>query len=281
MSLFWTRALLCLPLATLTACAAHPLPEDVTRKSTFAIVQQLRCEARAGIIAANLSGTTLEATYIGFDFQFDITENNKATAGSLGFTHPFSDGKFLLNFSGGAERTRQAQRFVRVVQLFSDLKTDTTCGDNGAPYANLVYPIAGKIGLDEVVGTYAAIRRVTGLRKRGKDDKSIFSDELAFTTQLDAGVTPKLEINAVGGQFKLTSASINGTVQRKDIHKVTIAIARKVDIEADVVRSRQTLRRAVSPGIGSDAANVIDELDRLRQRNDDSRVLESLKAIQP
>lgn len=278
MSRYWTPALLILPLAMLTACAAHPLPEDVTRKSTFAIVQQLRCEARSGIIAANFSKTALENTYIGFDFTFDITESNKATAGSLGFTHPFSDGKLLLSFSGGAERTRQAQRFVRVVQLFSDLKDDKSCGDAGAPYANLAYPITGKIGLDEIVGTYASLRRVTGLRRRGPE-KSIFSDELSFTTQLDAGVTPKLEINSVAGQFKLTSASVTGSVQRKDIHKVTVAIAVKSDVN-DVVRLNVLRRSSAPPGIGSDAGAVIDELDRLRTRNDDSRVLESLKALQ-
>jgi hypothetical protein len=90
--------LLAFQLTTLAACSAHPLPEDFSRKSTFAIVQQIRCEARAGLIEAKLSPADLANTYIGLDFTFDITETNKATSGFLGFTHhayPHSSGAIV------------------------------------------------------------------------------------------------------------------------------------------------------------------------------------------
>jgi hypothetical protein len=272
--------LLSLASVALAACSAHPLPEDVTRKSTFAIVQQLRCEARAGIIEANLSEQDLNSTYIGFDFTFLITEKNQATSGSIGFTNILSDGKFLLNFKGGDDRLRSAERFFRVVQLFKDLRDDKTCTSDGAMHANLVYPITGKVGLSEVVGTYTQLRRITGLRKKEKE-KSVFSDELIFITTFNAGITPSIELSAAAGRFKLTKASIDGNAERKDNHKVTIAIASKTDVN-DVVRMGRALTRAgPSPGLGTDAAGVIQELDRLRNRNDDARTLDALRGLQP
>ena len=45
------KAILGLTLAgaTLSGCAIHPLPEDVTGLDTYAIVMQIRCEAREAI----------------------------------------------------------------------------------------------------------------------------------------------------------------------------------------------------------------------------------------
>jgi hypothetical protein len=273
----YSMALLILQVMVLTACSAHPLPEDVTRKSTFAIVQQLRCEARAGIIAANLPQSILDNTYIGFDFTFDITEINKATSGFLGFTNPVSGGKFLLDFNGGVDKTRQAERFFRVVQLFAELRNDENCRHD-TQRANLIYPITGKVGLAEVVQTYTSLKAVTKLRTK---DGSVFSDTLTFTSKLNAGITPTLEVSAGGNHFKLTKASIDGSVERTDIHKVVIAIAGKTDV-TDIARMNiMTFSRSgPSPGLATGAAGVILELDRLRSRGDDARALEALRLLQ-
>lgn len=59
----------------LASCAIHPLPEDVTGVSTYDIVRQIRCEARAAIIDQAITwltspeNTDAEAKQIGLEFQ--------------------------------------------------------------------------------------------------------------------------------------------------------------------------------------------------------------------
>ena len=78
----------------------HPLPEDVSRKSTFDIVKKLRCEAREGVLQSAMSIKALENTYIGFDFDLTMTENNNANSGLLEFINPYVGGKFTLTVKG-------------------------------------------------------------------------------------------------------------------------------------------------------------------------------------
>src|SRR5215470_14962341 len=84
--------LLAFPLA---GCSMHPLPENFPlnfpRASTFDVVQKVRCEAKAGLDRFNNSRhqdhvrQIIEATSIGYDFSFVMTENNDATGGDLHF----------------------------------------------------------------------------------------------------------------------------------------------------------------------------------------------------
>ena len=126
--------------ALLAGCSIHPLPDDVTRDSTFDIVEKIRCEARDAIAAELLgllnrsldpytrdlvpalkAGTlkfadleedqvddqTLEVidqfrwAGIGFKFTFQIKEINDASGNAV-FRMPFTNGTVLTG-SGGRQ----------------------------------------------------------------------------------------------------------------------------------------------------------------------------------
>ena len=273
--------LFCIMLAGLLGCSIHPLQEDVTRKSTFDIVKTLLCEARRGMIDANLTTDEINATLIGLDFDFNITENNKATEAKLEFLHPFLNGnRFSLDLSGGVDKKRESRRHFRVVEPLAGL-LDARFGscDQALDRSSFVYPISGKVGLDEVVRTYFGLQRLTTVGTRG--GRNVFSDEIIYTTTLVSGIRPTLELNAVAGRFKLTKASINGSADRTDEHKVAIVIAPSTT-RRKVVSQRGFApydHRKVGPsiGIGGPATSVIQELDRLRERADDLRTLERLR----
>jgi hypothetical protein len=55
----------------------YPLPDDVTRKCTYDIVDQIRCEARRAVIEHAYDYKTASIAY---EFTFDITEGNNTSA---------------------------------------------------------------------------------------------------------------------------------------------------------------------------------------------------------
>ncbi|MEQ1713251.1 MAG: hypothetical protein ABL908_17880, partial [Hyphomicrobium sp.] len=205
---------------------------------------------------------------------------NKASSGSFDFLYPFGGGhKFSLNISGGAEKKRQAERFVRVLHTFDELHDKTTCTDP-IPRENLVYPITGQVGLGEIVSTYSRLRRETSLQGNQSFNGAVFSDKLNYTTTLKAGIRPTIELKSVAGAFRLTKGTIDGAADRTDVHKVTIAISTKAaGKETTKSFTGLSIRRVATPGAAGDAAAVVNELDRLRNRDDDLKTLETLRVL--
>lgn len=278
-----------LPAAALTACSTHPLPEDVTRKSTYDIVQALRCEIKAGLRDVQPEANILKST-IGMDFSFDITENNSTGGGSLTFTKLFGgESSFTLNSTAMADRSRQNKREFRILESLTEVQK-TSC-DRREREANLTYPITGRIGLDEVVRTYIRVEKSTSLDLR-KDSDVVFSDELTFTTEMKAGVTPTVKLDAAVGSFKVTNATFAASTSRKDIHKVVIALAHdpKLDVDRKLLSQRLELKTLIGPlgrssraydGVVSSQlgsrSRVIYELDRKKALSEDARLLELLR----
>ncbi len=274
------RVTIAIPVLMLLGCSTHPLPEDVTRKTTFEIVERIRCEAREGIMRETLSAAGLKNIYIGMDFSFDMEEKNDAKNGSLEFSDPFGRGSFSLTLNGGVEKARQTERFFRVVESFQELKDYKLCSADGAQ-PNLIYPTSGRVGVDEVVHTFIKLERLTRLSVQKKRDDAIFSDTLTFTTDLSAGANPNLIINSGVGGFRLRNASIETEVRRKDIHKITIAISQApaAGTVPDVLLNGRILRAAPLVGLANPAAPVIYELERLRNRDDDAQIIERLRPL--
>ena len=192
---------------------------------------------------------------------------------------------------GSADKKRQSERAFRILLTFADLKDDVekgNCADTPND-PNLVYPITGSIGMDEVIETYLKLN--TKLAADAADAKKpvkVFSDTLSFTTILNAGITPTLEIGAGSGNFKLRNASIDGSVERSDIHKVVIAISTCKSADCRIAPSLRAARSIgtagyTTPPVGGEDVgtnNVIDELDRLRNREDGRRVLDEILLTQ-
>jgi hypothetical protein len=252
----------------LAACSTHPLVDDVTRQTTFQIVDSIRCEATLAIAKLRdkdngIKPEQLPATYIGYEFQFQITENNNASISSL-FKYPFKDGTLSVGLNAGAERARTSDRNFRILESFKTLVADEQikrCERLARPDPSRSYPISGSIGLDEVITTYVNIDRLTNLlpveegrgrqgagegqtedqgNRRGRskyanttivdppDEKETvqtFSDKLIFTTKLLGGLKPSVALSPVKGSFRLVDALADLTADRTDIHKVTVAIA--------------------------------------------------------
>ncbi len=211
----------------------HPIPYDVTRVSTADIVQRIRCEAKEGLqdlVAKHPNHPILKHSAIGFDFDFNITEDNDLTEGALNFRRKgFREGSFSnWAFAGSATRNRKNERQFRIIESLEKLNT-ADCSDV-ATRQNWVYPIVGSIGMKEVVRTYLKIEELTdfGSAANGpklKGDSVVFSDDLDYTTEFGGSVTPTLELATIAGKFRLTKATIVGSAKRKDVHSVTVALA--------------------------------------------------------
>jgi hypothetical protein len=258
----------------LGGCAIHPLPEDVTRNTTYDIVQKIRCEGRealdnitvgilrkygderveqladrieAGEIAAHQlvaqpyqkivarglaeDGHKLLEIYTRtaatFDFSFDINEQNDNRT-QADFRLPFLDGVFDLTTRAGAKFERDAWRKFEITNSFAELHTLSRpfCESIVAKIGNYNYPITGKIGLQEVFQTFVDLDRGTGGQGLPTSGADRFSDQLTFTTTVNADVNPSLTLAAVPNRFRLIGASANFVARREDAHQVTISLAR-------------------------------------------------------
>ena len=273
----------------------HPLPEDFSRASTYDIVEKIRCEAREGLRDVKPDHPILKHTAIGYDFVFEIDEDNNATKGELNFaSNGFTKGtSHALDFSGSATRKRKNKREFRIVETLEQLNK-ASCAEP-TQRANWVYPIAGAIGIDEVVRTYIRLERLTDLgtgfvnEKFGKDFV-VFSEDLDFTTEIGGGVTPTLELATVAGKLKLSKATLFAEAKRKDVHSVTIALAqdgKPVDLKTipfnrsiEMVRPRAA-NALVERGVNA-KSRVLLELERRRLVKEDERLATKfLDALRP
>jgi hypothetical protein len=261
-----------------SGCSTHPLPEDMTRKNTYDIVERLRCEVSVGVLASGIPPKEYPRHFVGYDFTMDITENNKLEGGVLEFTHLITGGNLKVALNGGLDKKRQNQRFFRLYESFDNLIQTTHDKCDGQATANLLYPIIGAVGLDEAAVTYGRLGRLSKFRMKG-DDSAVFSDTLTFTTRLTAGIKPTLTVAAAGSAVKLTNATLNKVDERVDQHKVAIAMAPA----ATAGFGREMVLRDTRSSIireGNPAATVIQELDRLRSRDEDIRLLQQLRSLQ-
>jgi hypothetical protein len=231
----------------LFGCSAHPLPGDFSRKSTFEIVEKIRCEGAEALRGIPAGNGFLKETFIGYDFDFDITEvNDTGTAsdpGRLLFERKRPSGTSKLDLRGYATRERKAQRTFRIVESLDQLKT-ANCSPE-TKRENLLHPVTGSIGMDEIIRTFVGLERLTtvvqapsgaspapdtvdvpgavfkGIPGPATTTPVVFSDVLIFTTTLGGSAKPSLEITAIAiGSLKLKTAQIFGQATRSDVHKL-------------------------------------------------------------
>ena len=147
-------------IATLfmSACATHPIPDDVTRDSTLNIVKKIRCEARKAIEEHDPK-RVFDAIEIAYNFKFTITENNNA-GGSAIFSLPFTNGTFTLGIGAGEDRQRSGERNLLMAETFKDLRGED-CRVQ-ADRENWKYPITGTVGLKETIGTFVGLLQRAG-----------------------------------------------------------------------------------------------------------------------
>jgi hypothetical protein len=293
----------------LMGCSAHPLPENVSRASTYDIVERVRCEVLEGLNSfppeeQEKAESIIANVTIGYDFDFKITETNSAASGRLEFQRRAFKGDntgFFLDLSASSEARRRNVRTFRVVDRLTELKKERQAKcSRVATAVNGLHPITGATGMAEVVRTYIKLEMLSHLGEfdLGKHKGAVFSDELLYTTNLRAGVSPQLELRTLAGEFRLSHTSFAGAAARDDVHSITIVLTRgggnenarklaklfagpvmraadaKSPLQGEtVIQPYRTLRRLIASQAPGPEARVIYELQRRRNVREDARVV--------
>ena len=177
----------------------------------------------------------INSTAIAYNFDLTMNEENNLNTdiNFLGPWHP----PLTLGIKGNANRMRQNQRTFTIADSLGYLLTTLNTPAYGAHYCdghitvgpNYIYPIVGRIGIYNTVYTFFQLSFFDGLvaqqAKPGVSGPPAITDVLTFTTIVDLTAAPKIVFAPVKTGFKLTDAALGGTLRRKDIHQVTLALA--------------------------------------------------------
>lgn len=310
----------------IAGCAIHPIPDWPAGVSTVQLVEHIRCEARQALAEVMLEEglgigkfgqqevdafsfahgkphadgrlDAIKARFaeaaIALDFKLTMTETNKASLGaSLNdkFNRGYRSGgasSGSLPLSARLDRTRQNERMFVLVTNFDDMFEGPAVPrcESGPKSANFVYPIAGAIGIKEVVQTFVTLARSGALRgKEGDQSKQRMVDTLTFTTDVDSMADPaKLTLAPFGVEFALTEVRAGVSAGRKDVHQVGIsvsAVPQPVVNAAEVGVSPRSTKKPRSGPRKSDrkAESRREAVDGFVER-DFRRIQESLTEIQ-
>lgn len=215
-------------------CSMHPIPDDVSRKTTYDIVDKIRCEAKA---AVEQYGQGFNDASIVYQFTFDINEQNDANAGFTLF-NPFANGTFNLAATGAANRERDGVRNFELIDSFNDLRKMNCSRDREV---NWIYPLTGDIGMFDSVATFIRLQKADN---PGSTRVFTFADTLTYTTTFTGGVTGTLTLSPVPQQFRFTAANAGLTASRTDVHKVVVTMAAGQQTIVDS-SGKRTVRRMV------------------------------------
>ncbi|MET4424223.1 hypothetical protein [Bradyrhizobium sp. RT3a] len=171
---------------------------------------------------------------IAYNFDLTMTEQNNLGT-TINLLGPWTQ-KFTLGLSADANRTRSNERSFTVTDTFSELLTGLNRPVRGRRYcdgqivqANYIYPIAGHIGVDELVMTFFQLAYLGGLSADkaapGAIGPPTIADKLTFTTTIDGSATPTALFSPAGSGFQLADASLTGMASRTDAHQVTVGLA--------------------------------------------------------
>ncbi len=171
---------------------------------------------------------TFKDAAIAYDFTLDITETDNLDA-TVDLLNPFHKGASSAALGLGIDRMRQSTRVFTVSDTFQGLMKNTR-----DDYCNIfdksvndLYPITGRIGIDEEVHIFIELSLFDHLG--GKDDPSkgppTMADTLVFTTKLSGSAAPKIVFSPVGNVAHVADASLSAAASRIDVHKVIVGLA--------------------------------------------------------
>lgn len=258
-----------LSISILQGCSMHPVQQNVTGVSTPDLVDYIRCETRQAVqdkaieelkgdshpsaqqlgvlLEGNrdlfrgfdrrlLAGTLERAFYdryiqtgVAFDFTFDITEVNKASA-NVDPIRLITQGTLGIGLDASAQLNRQNRRHFIISATFETLLNDSRLDDFckfqwGHAGPNLIYPMSGEIGMRELISTFIDLNEDPRLHALGKDDAQVFADTLTFTTTFDASANPHLVIAPVGTRIGFAPSTLAAEASRTDLHQVIIGLS--------------------------------------------------------
>lgn len=154
---------------------------------------------------------------VAYDLNFNVTESSRSDA-SAGFKLPFTTTAALdVNTAASLALTRQGQRQFKTGDRWGRLIQSEACNGYDQRGKNILYPIAGAIGIDRLVATFVDISEQGGA-------KDSFVETLTFTSQVGAGAKAVLKLDAVMDSFRLVSAGLAHEKGRLDVHKMVMSL---------------------------------------------------------
>lgn len=194
-------------------------------------------------------------TGVAYNFKLEMTEINNL-GGDINFLKTFTKSSLTLGLTAGLDRQRQNTRTFTVTDNFGDLvqKLSPKYCDKKIVKENYIYPIAGRIGVEEMVQTFVYLSLFGNLG--GKEDNPkgppTLVDALNFETTISGSASPKVTFTPIGRGFSVSDFSLNATASRKDAHSVVVGLA--LD-EADVGRAGEVKDRLVGSLLTASADN--------------------------
>jgi hypothetical protein len=189
-------------------------------------------------------------TGIAYDITFDVSEENKAAL-MADPVRLITNGMAGVGLNSSGDFLRNNQRHFIMSDTFGNLLADARldCID-GTP--NYAYPIAGKVGIGELISTFIDLNEDRSLQDLASGNSRVFADTLTFTTTLIGGVTPSVQINPVGQKWGLASpTNFAATVTRTDRHMMIVGLS------MDVPKS--TVKVAGVPFIAATAKSALQK----------------------
>jgi len=291
-------------------CALHPLPKDYARVPTVKITKHIRCETQRALhsilvdyliefddvrtsqlgralksgseqLSAGLKGRIhplakkrierFQESVIGYAFRFKITEDND-NSGGMTLSMPFTNGSVAVALAGGKKKTRDNTRKFKIVETLEATALDLDCSSTPSQRQNLIYPIAGNIGMEEVLLTFINLS-LDGTLKPEKKDVSEFSEQLTFTTKLSGSIKPTLKLDPVSDRWRVTEATGTFASARTDLHEVTVALKLPtIDDGKAVKKTKAQRQRAAKKSVKRTLKDVeLERLDAALRRLEESQ----------
>jgi hypothetical protein len=168
-------------------------------------------------------------TGVAYNFNLNMTEANNADE-VLNFGKIFPNGVFSLNMNGNFDLSRQNTRTFTITDNFGSLVNKPMDCSGKIVGPNYVYPIAGRIGVEDLVHTFVYLTLFANLA--GESAPGTFPkgpptlvDALLFTTTISGEVNPFVTFAPLGRTFSVAHASVDLNAKRVDQHQVVVGLA--------------------------------------------------------
>jgi len=169
-----------------------------------------------------------EQAGVAYNFSLNMTEVNNLDP-TIDLTNPVSFGTFTSSITGGVDRSRENARTFTITDTWLKLITtlDETYCAKYAHIDNYMYPITGRVGIDEMIDTFVDLAEFDNLAPpSGSTGKPpTMADDLTFTTKLSLGGTPKVVFTPFAKGLSVADASLSTTFSRQDVHEVTVGLS--------------------------------------------------------
>ncbi len=184
-------------------------------------------------------------TGVAYNYKLDMTEVNNAD-GELDFMKALTRGTFGLTLKGGFDRTRENVRTFTVTDNFGDLVQRPIHCDGRIVGPNYVYPITGRIGVDDMVHAFVYLSLTGNLAGESETPGVIpkgpptLVDALEFTTTISGSADPKVDFAPIRRTLSVSHADLNVAASRTDKHQVIVGLALAAAAQAQLAAPAQT-----------------------------------------